>query len=51
MAAVPSRDAQRGLLRRTRTGIGTVLIRMGTFLQAEAREPGAPHTAFHTGAP
>ena len=48
MAAVPSLPAQPGVLSRTRTRLGSVLIRMGTSLhvQVEDREPGAPLEAF-----
>jgi hypothetical protein len=50
LAAVASRPAQRGVLRTTRTRLGVVLIRLGTSLQAEAREPTAPREAFPAGA-
>ena len=46
LTAVASRPAQRGVLRTTRTRLGVVLIRLGTSLQAEAREPTAPGEAF-----
>ena len=49
MAAVPSRPAQLGVVRRMRSWVGSVLIRLGTALQAEPREPGAPHEAFPAG--
>ena len=49
MAAVPSRPAQPGVLSRMRTWVGSILIRMGTSLQVETREPGAPLKAFHAG--
>jgi hypothetical protein len=49
MAAVASRPAQPGVLHTTRIWVGTVLIRLGTSLQAEAREPSAPREAFRAG--
>lgn len=50
IAAVTSRPTQSSVLRTTRTRLGVVLIRLGTFLQAEAREPTAPREAFPAGA-
>jgi hypothetical protein len=50
MAAVASRPAQPGVLRTTRTRLGVVLIRLGTCLQAETREPTAAREAFPAGA-
>ena len=45
-AAVPSPAAQLGALRRIRSWLSLVFIRMGTSLQVETREPGAPRKAF-----
>jgi hypothetical protein len=49
MTAVPSRPVQPGVLSRTRGWVGSVLIRMGTSLQVETREPSAPLGMFHSG--
>jgi hypothetical protein len=49
MAAIPFRPTQPGILRRTRTRAGSVLIRIGTSLQVETREPGVPLDTFHLG--
>ena len=51
MAAVAPRLEQPGVLNRTRTRLGSVLIRMGTSVhgQVENREPGAPLETFHAG--
>ena len=49
MAAVSPRPAQPGVLSRTRTWVGSVLIRLGTSLQVETREPGAPRQGFPRG--
>lgn len=51
MAAVALRPDQPGVLNRTRTRLGSILIRMGTSLhvQVENREPSATLEAFHAG--
>jgi hypothetical protein len=49
MVAVSSRPAQPGVLNRMRTRAGSILIRVGTSLQVESREPGAPRKAFQAG--
>ena len=50
LAAAASRQAQSSVLRTTRIWVGTVLIRLGTLLQAEVSEPTAPGGAFPTSA-
>ena len=47
MTAVAPRLLQPGVLSRTRTRLGSVLIRMGASLRAEPWEPGTPLKAFH----
>ena len=49
-AAVPDPAPQRGALRRIRSWLSLVLIRMGTTLQVEMREPGAPRKEFRASA-
>ena len=49
MTAVPSRPVQPGIVRRMKSWMGSAFIRMGTSLQAETGEPGAPLGAFHVG--
>ena len=46
MAAGPSSSAQLGVVRRMRSSVGSVLIRLGTALRAELWELGAPSKAF-----
>jgi hypothetical protein len=48
--AVLSRPVQPEGMRRMRSWMGSVLIRVGISLRAETREPGAPPVAFHAGA-
>jgi hypothetical protein len=50
LAAAAPRPAQPAVLRRARVWAGAVLVRLGTTLQAEAREPTAQRGAFPAGA-
>jgi hypothetical protein len=45
IAAVSSSGPRPRIVRRMQSWVGSVLIQMGTALQVESREPGAPRSA------